>query len=178
MKLEDQVVSLELAKKLKELGVKQESLYYYVDEELRLGIADYKLAFERMEVMLSECQVGASPIEINGKFVVGNQFSVEQERRLTVSEIPQRTYSSQMAYNDHYSAFTVAELGEMLRNCDCDYRLDIDTYKTYRASIDMGYEIVDFDSDKEADARAKLLIHLIEEGIIKTNGVITNRLSD
>lgn len=29
MKLENQVVSLELAKKLKELGVKQESLYYW-----------------------------------------------------------------------------------------------------------------------------------------------------
>ena len=29
MKLEDQVVSLELAKKLKELGVKQESLFYW-----------------------------------------------------------------------------------------------------------------------------------------------------
>jgi hypothetical protein len=29
MKLEDQVVNLELAKKLKELGVKQDSLFYY-----------------------------------------------------------------------------------------------------------------------------------------------------
>ena len=31
MKLEQQLVSLELSKKLKELGVKQESLYYHVD---------------------------------------------------------------------------------------------------------------------------------------------------
>lgn len=31
MKLEHQVVSLELAKKLKELGVKQESLYWWVN---------------------------------------------------------------------------------------------------------------------------------------------------
>ena len=29
MKLEDQVCSLELAKKLKELGVKQDSLFYW-----------------------------------------------------------------------------------------------------------------------------------------------------
>jgi hypothetical protein len=31
MKLEDQVCSIEYAKKLKELGVKQESLFYYVN---------------------------------------------------------------------------------------------------------------------------------------------------
>ena len=31
MKLENQVVSLELAKKLKELGVKQESLFYWTE---------------------------------------------------------------------------------------------------------------------------------------------------
>ena len=34
MKLEDQVCSLELAKKLKELGVKQESLFYWFDSDL------------------------------------------------------------------------------------------------------------------------------------------------
>ena len=34
MKLEDQVVSLELSKKLKELGFKQESLFTYVDEDV------------------------------------------------------------------------------------------------------------------------------------------------
>lgn len=33
MKLEDQVTSLELSKKLKEIGVKQESLFYWVDNE-------------------------------------------------------------------------------------------------------------------------------------------------
>ena len=33
MKLENQVVSLELAKKLKELGFKQDSLYYWAEDE-------------------------------------------------------------------------------------------------------------------------------------------------
>lgn len=41
MNLENQVVSLELAKKLKELGVKQESLYWWVNEyqEMKGGIS-------------------------------------------------------------------------------------------------------------------------------------------
>lgn len=34
MKLEDQVVSLDLAKKLKELGVKQESYFYWIGESI------------------------------------------------------------------------------------------------------------------------------------------------
>ena len=36
MKLEKQVCSLELAKKLKELGVKQESLWFYNSKTMKL----------------------------------------------------------------------------------------------------------------------------------------------
>lgn len=48
MKLEDQVVSLELAKKLKELGVKQESLFWYEkldlkNWEIEQGVQEYAL---------------------------------------------------------------------------------------------------------------------------------------
>lgn len=46
MKLEDQVCSLEFAKKLKELGVKQESLWYWVEKsELINGKAVYSWVF-------------------------------------------------------------------------------------------------------------------------------------
>jgi hypothetical protein len=44
MKLEDQVVSLELARKLKELGVKQESVFYWRENRLIARLAEFDLA--------------------------------------------------------------------------------------------------------------------------------------
>lgn len=45
MKIEQQVCNLELAKKLKELGVKQDSLFYYsigpLDDSLQIGKLDH-----------------------------------------------------------------------------------------------------------------------------------------
>ena len=72
MELEQQVCSLELAKKLKELGVKQESLWYWnmITKEFK----DYE---------------GKSPI------------------------IACEIYSNSRLW-ENFSAFTVAELGEML----------------------------------------------------------------
>ena len=69
MKIEDQVCSLELSKKLKELGVKQDSIFYW----------------------------------ING-VITDINVSPEQTRNLWY---PAHSYTL-------YSAFTVAELGEML----------------------------------------------------------------
>lgn len=54
MKLENQVCSLALAKRLKELGVEQESLYYYCEEQDRqdrppsgMGLYDWETSFHR-----------------------------------------------------------------------------------------------------------------------------------
>src|SRR5438874_1108848 len=78
MKLEQQVCSLELAKKLKELGAKQESLFYWVD--LNFGGA-------------------------RGELKPYPMFYQQQ-----------RPWDKGDLYSEHWlaSAFTVAELGEML----------------------------------------------------------------
>jgi len=112
MRLEDQVCSLELAKRLKELGVNQESLYEWVE---RWGD--------------KTCGIFPSDNDI---------------------------------VNTKWSAFTVAELGEMLLP-------DIYSYKTPDGSWVCARKSPTYlvDAETEADARAKLLIYLIEQGLVK-----------
>lgn len=122
MKLEEQVISLELAKKLKELGVKQESHFYWVE------------MYEE-PAQLFDLSWALDP----------RRLANEQYRNV--------------------SAFTVAELGEMLpfgyysrrgtRGFTCG-TLNNENYGTRRGVT-------------EADARAKMLIYLLENKLIKTN---------
>ena len=123
MKLEQQVVSLELAKQLKELGVKQDSLFYWD--------TDYE----------------------NGRVIFPNYEVRELMPKL----------------NNRVSAFTVAELGEMLPNQSMDL-----TVKLYKGNDAYWAECHKWGKknhliggeETEADARAKMLIWLIGEGYI------------
>lgn len=112
MKLEQQVVSLELAKRLKELGVKQESLFYWQGADKN----GYIINFEK------------------------DLFEYDCEK---------------------YSAFTVAELGKMLPEDYLSYRIDGD----WRCS-EFGDDHITIEK-KEADARAKMLIYLLENNLLK-----------
>ena len=120
MKLENQVCSLELAKKLKKLGVKQESLWWWIYAE--------------------------------GKW---NLFRDDNCSR-----------------KNTYSAFTVAELGKRLPiTChstrfeqgyefQCHYQL----WNMEKEEMDYLHHTAD---KTEASARAKMLIYLIENKLIK-----------
>lgn len=123
MRLENQVCSLDLSKRLRELGVKQESLFYFSEGTIQ-------------------------------------RFGMIAERFEDLDK-------------DDVSAFTVAELGEMLPHIihtpsSDGYREQlVTTYKRksdYLASAGLFYEVL---ADTEANARAKMLIHLIEQGIFK-----------
>lgn len=127
MKLEEQVVSLDLAKRLKELGVKQESLYVW-----RQGFdatKDYEY-------------VGKHDPEMSG---------------LTIC-----------------SAFTVAELGEMLPYAFRSGRLNDHTAVcALPESLQSGFlrnskkrKLQSQYADTEADARAKMLCYLLEQKLI------------
>lgn len=126
MKLENQVCNLKLSKRLKELGVPQESLWYHwqtVDTEEYIGIKDFQ--------------------------------SLEME---------------------NFSAFTVAELGEMLPKGT--------TLETFYHSLEvqLQYNLLDgsiqeleervVQGDTEADARARLLIYLLENNLINKDNLI------
>ena len=119
MKLESQVVSLELAKKLKELGVNQNSLAFWVSGE------------NQSPIVLINFQIGQRNIS-------GDKLS-----RIA-------------------SAFTSAELGMIMPEIN---------FQTYREKS--GWVITDHQinlpvekAKTEANARAKILIYLIENKLI------------
>lgn len=118
MTLEQQVTSFELSKRLKELGVKQESLFYYAPFKGKL-----------------------CPVYINDL------------RRGT--SLPIKNY---------ISAFTVSELGEMLKDQDleCIWFHEHNKYGAYQTCSGLN----PFFDDTEADARAKMLIYLLENSLI------------
>jgi hypothetical protein len=130
MKLEDQVVSLELAKKLKELGVKQESLFSWFKE-------DYS-----------------------------------EKTRLSARE----SYEESMIMAENWSrissAYTVAELGEMLPPGYGSHKVADILYSSEQTephvefSCTSPYKHPPTVTHTEADARAKMLISLIENNII------------
>ncbi len=139
MNLESQVCSLELSKRLKGLGVLQES-YFYWWEDIR-----------------------------NDKNIQGTYYYIQdtQPRNIT-----------------NWSAFTVAELGALLPKLikinEIEHRLqfgwvikdvhynNIPLWRVYYK--ERGVNDIDnveiFESETEADARAKMLIHLLEQGLI------------
>lgn len=119
MKLETQVCSLELAKRLKKLGVKQESLFYWDNHNYGW----------RIEYVGMACP-------IHNSFGGG-------------------------------SAFTVAELGEMLELDEMEIRTEKGGSGDYYLAMEAGGGGVQFVADTEANARAKCLIYLLEQGIIK-----------
>jgi hypothetical protein len=140
MKPEREVVSLELAQKLRDLGVKQESLF------------EYRL------------------FDFGGEMV--------WSKPLFVGEVPKKLGSADVGFGV-CSAFTVAELGEMLpAKVNGGYlrigKRDKDDFAVWYEGdeiedIEDGYlETVDaVGGCGEADARAKMLIYLLENGLVK-----------
>jgi hypothetical protein len=138
MKLEQQVVSLQLAKKLKKLGVKQESLIHW---QLFHGYGD---AADKWELR---------------HFSDFRQSSADPE------------YET--------SAFTVAELGEflplMVHKDGKEYRRtfrsnrgnhSVEYWFPYEGKHDYRLDPGNLKAETEADARAKMLIYLLENKLL------------
>ena len=126
LKLKDQVCSFELAKRLKDLGVEQKSLFFWNYDDF------------------------------------GSSENLENSNFKGWIDNPNWRKAS---------AFTVAELGEMLPEGYQTYRLGYKWFNDAKSQDEMGWvskpELI-FDAfETEADARAKILIHLIETGKLK-----------
>lgn len=155
MKLEDQVCTLEQAKKLKELGVMQESLFYWYKMPHTKGGDEY---WETDEIAYNPWFVNASFPEDESE---GDTYFVDG--------------------TEQYSAFTVAELGNLL-----PYRLRDEEkrenphLRVYRGEShwDVEYHTTfsrPFVKSREyenlADAMAHVLIHLLMKNIITINEI-------
>lgn len=143
MKLENQVVSLELAKRLKELGVKQES------------IAGFRL------ISITDAD--------------GGEIGEEWHLSTTGYEVMRQR-------SDEYAAFTVSELGEMLpwmvEANGQSYFIELAKngpqfhggkhHVCYVSGDDEQEALGEMTpSITEADARAKMLIYLLENKLIE-----------
>lgn len=149
MKLENQVASLELCEKLKELGVKQvlkNGDWAWVGDKLHLAHND------------------------NGtNWFLGNDYT---------TFFPLENEDTESHYynkpSEYCKAFTVAELGEMLPyeiNLYCLMSFKTKRYWSCRYENLQGDELVDVDIEDitattEADARAKMLIYLLENNLL------------
>ncbi len=139
MKLEDQVISLDLAKRMKELGFVQESLWYWQ---------------EGTHYTTYVCNIVSSGISNSNKEAwCGNR--------------------------EDYSAYTVAELGEMLPTPLLEkYHFTCSKYGSewecwFEKWNNNGYceravqkDIMNQYATTEADARAKMLIYLKENNLL------------
>lgn len=124
MNLQDQVTSLEISKRLKELGVKQESLFYWVKSW-----------------------------DVNGYFT-GDEPEIEY---LDIIE------QYEMEKSIICSAYTVAELGEMLPSMYTEIHINENKEQRW----DLTYKNKFWLDENEANARAKMLIYLLENKLIE-----------
>jgi len=148
--MENHVSSLELSKKLKELGVKQESYFYwregYHTHEWRDG-EDWK----KEGIFEGKFEVKAYP-----------------KPRFTTADVKWNERDLARLDETEVSAFTVAELGEMFpQNIQLPFKKDGLAQEYWYWSSEKGRHR----EDTEADARAKMLVYLLEQGIIKVEDI-------
>ena len=140
--IEWQVSNLELSQKLKELGVKQESLYFHIKDE-------------------SEKIDRVHPAnEIIQEYEVDEEYGSKYPTPLCV--LNEESWSDWKEQSNIVSAYTVAELGEMLPEMTRSWNIS----NNWLCVSDLSVSCTSKQSDTEADARALMLIYLLENELI------------
>lgn len=199
MNIEDQVCSLELAKKLKELGVEQDSLWYWIevsDDEM-YSSRDFftpRLAIHGKPVRQSQngwsdiCIMYADLLPPKGADMVQTEYAylqptvgklVETYAAFTAEELA-RMLPNVIEYNaphlpEMYNQFRIntTKFISIGKDCEPCNNFLINYKLGYAASIQIEEIILDtitaFENiydPKLADAYAKMLIILVEKGIV------------
>ena len=137
MELSQQVVSLEIARRLKELGVPQKSLFYWARSGEHFCQTDKVEAGEAS--IVSEKPPYDFPFEC-----LGSAFSCSELGEILPKGI------------EHSGKQMSLHIRKFLERWQVNYR----------STVSSDNAIV-FDATTEADARGAMLIHLIEVGIVK-----------
>lgn len=133
MNLDQQVCSIELAKRLNELGVNKGSIFFWIRGKL-------------------------------GKFAGERQFGI-----VYIDWFAELDDTDSKDNYEYYSAYSVAELGDIF-TANIISGKDFSGSYFCRAWGDKSSKDSDWiflESDNEANARAKMLIHLIENKLIE-----------
>ena len=141
MNLKTQVCSLELAMRLKELGVKQESYFAWYKE--------------------------------------GDVFEMAVQNNVGISRFRDNVIiPPSHGMREYYAAFTVAELGDVIREANLEDLIFMTDCSTREWRVWLGDPNADefpftfdpsFIESTEADARAKMLIYLLENKLIPSS---------
>ncbi len=155
MQLSDQVVSLELAKRLKELGVKQDSLFYYCNID---GQGVYYIYYN--EAFPEDFEYEGDPV---------SAFSVSELGEM----LPNCILKPELALFDNYllTIKNLISVGEEINytdsfmikfECDSTETQGADGWLTRKLSMNV------YDPNL-SNAMAKMLILLLENGLIKND---------
>ncbi len=147
MKLSKQVISLEQAKRLKELGVYGSALFYYEIFEVS-GKEDYHLIY-----------IGIGPFPNNHGFIPAYTVAELGE---VLSSFKYETHGFPMFLSDAHCDDFVAE---KIKKWQCGYR------NAKNPEIN-----TDTNAPTEAEARAAMLIHLLESNLT-TAAEVNERLN-
>lgn len=147
MQLEKQVCSLELSKKLKELGVKQESIFYYWHDKCKINLAP-NIELPKIETICSTFTV-AELGEMLPRYIADADqplSGVKGKQYPLIIECLADDYSSDNKIN-----------GWRIRYGDTKVKVDSELKLNSGGIYYVG---------TEADVRAKMLVYLIENKLI------------
>lgn len=142
MKIQDQVCTLEQAKKLKELGVEQESLFYYIDNMV-LGLEGIKVKEQTKSYKINGVVQDGGVVRYYSAFTVA-----ELGELLPIEDMPDGRDWQQRPFRDYYP-----HTGKIMWKYD-------DPYTKY------GRERKVTEAKTEAEARAAMLIYLLENNLM------------